>query len=141
MQKFIDQSIENYAVGIAVIENNQILIVKRKDDDFFGGYYEIPGGKVEKGESFELAAKRELLEETGLEIQSIKSILNGFDYTSQSGKVRQINLIVSVENAKSQQIILSEHDSYAWVNLNQLKNYKFTREMLTCIKEILQRKK
>jgi 8-oxo-dGTP diphosphatase len=42
-----------------------ILAVSRKDDpNAFG----LPGGKVEHGETEEQAARRELLEETGVEL-------------------------------------------------------------------------
>lgn len=56
-------------IGIGIILENelgQILIGKR-----IGGhapFYSIPGGHLEQGESFEEAAKREMLEETGVEI-------------------------------------------------------------------------
>jgi 8-oxo-dGTP pyrophosphatase MutT (NUDIX family) len=49
----------------------KILSVSRRDDtDAYG----LPGGKVEPNETLENAAKRELLEETGVEAISLRPI-------------------------------------------------------------------
>ncbi|MER2127846.1 NUDIX hydrolase [Solibacillus sp. FSL H8-0523] len=51
-------------VAVAVInDNGQILLQKRQD-----GIWGVPGGFMELGESTEEAGRREVLEETGLEI-------------------------------------------------------------------------
>jgi len=43
-----------------------VLLLKRSADQHCAGLWSFPGGKVEAGESFEVAARRELREETGL---------------------------------------------------------------------------
>lgn len=51
-------------VAVAIInDKGQILLQKRKD-----GVWGVPGGFMELGESTEEAGRREVLEETGLEI-------------------------------------------------------------------------
>ncbi|KRG14687.1 NUDIX hydrolase [Lederbergia galactosidilytica] len=53
-------------VGVAVAvmnENGEFLLQKRKD-----GVWGVPGGFMELGESAEEAGRREVLEETGIEI-------------------------------------------------------------------------
>ena len=58
----------------AVIERDEkILLIKRKNEPF-EGVWALPGGFVEYGESTEDAVKREVKEETNLEL-SIKSLL------------------------------------------------------------------
>ena len=51
-----------HSVVILFNENNEILLEERLDD----GYFDFPGGGVDDDEGFENAARRELLEETGL---------------------------------------------------------------------------
>ena len=58
------KGISRYSVGIIVICSKGLLVLQRKDEDSFGGMYELPGGKVEEGESLESAVRRELFEET-----------------------------------------------------------------------------
>ena len=51
-------------VNVAVIQNQQILLVQREDFQV----WVLPGGEVEEGESLAEAAIRETFEETGLEV-------------------------------------------------------------------------
>ncbi len=124
-------------VGIAVVFNKKILILRRKTDDFLGGYWEIPGGKLEKNETLEEAANRELAEETGLIATSLKITVGGFEYQTKSGTTEQINLLADVDETNVDSIKLLEHDSFAWVAINDLDQYKLSSEMRSCIEQIL----
>ena len=55
-------------VTVLVRQKGKILAVLRENTDWMNGYYVMPGGHVEYGESFRQAAIRELAEETGLRI-------------------------------------------------------------------------
>jgi len=62
-------------VGSAVLveDHGKYLLGKRNKKNYFG-YWIIPGGKVEWGETLEKAAIREYKEETNLDIEIIKFI-------------------------------------------------------------------
>lgn len=60
---------ERYA-GVIVRSNNKVLLCKRNTKKTLPGFWSIPAGKVEKGESPKEAAYREFLEETDLQINS-----------------------------------------------------------------------
>ncbi len=61
--------------GIITNNKNQILLLKRKDKD----YWERPGGKVELGESLEESVAREVFEEAGIKVEVIGFVM--FDQT------------------------------------------------------------
>ncbi len=56
-------------IGVIIVnKEGKILVGKRK-----GGhapYYSVPGGHLEMGESFEQAAEKEVMEETGIQIKN-----------------------------------------------------------------------
>ena len=60
----------NFAGGILVNDQNEILLQKRSDFNAWG----LPGGALEFGESAQEACVREFLEETGLKVR-MKSLL------------------------------------------------------------------
>ncbi|MCA1322443.1 NUDIX hydrolase [Bacillus tianshenii] len=63
MRKFIGhETLMTVGCGIIIEDNGHILLQHRTDEDNWC----IPGGMMEIGETFEEAAKRESLEETGL---------------------------------------------------------------------------
>jgi A/G-specific adenine glycosylase len=70
------KTVPHYPVAIAVIMNDKdkLLIDKRRHEGFLGGMWELPGGKKQKNETFKQTVQREVLEETGLQVETIKKI-------------------------------------------------------------------
>jgi 8-oxo-dGTP diphosphatase len=64
-------------IGGVVIENGQALLIKRGSEPLLG-QWSIPGGTLELGESLQQGVARELLEETGLEVQ-VLDMIEAFD--------------------------------------------------------------
>ncbi len=60
--------IPKVAAGALVLNENKFLLVKRHDEPD-AGLWAIPGGKLEYGETLEQCAKREIKEETNIEIK------------------------------------------------------------------------
>jgi 8-oxo-dGTP diphosphatase len=54
-----------------LVENGKVLLIKRGRDPF-KGEWAIPGGRIEDDETAEQCAKREMKEETGLDVEIIK---------------------------------------------------------------------
>jgi 8-oxo-dGTP diphosphatase len=57
------------AVGILQDEQGRYLFQKRPEGKPLSGYWEFPGGKIEKHETTEIALARELWEELGIDVQ------------------------------------------------------------------------
>jgi 8-oxo-dGTP diphosphatase len=55
-------------VGAVVVKDGQALIIKRANEPY-KGQWSIPGGRVELGESLVDAVRREMREETGLQVE------------------------------------------------------------------------
>lgn len=115
----VNDGVDRLVVGAIITnENGEIFLAKRKQDDFMGGFYEIPGGNAEKGEGIYSTLLREIKEETNLNIEKVLSYIDYFDYKTNSGKkCRQFNFKVVVSNNS---IVLTEHDSYKWISLNDI---------------------
>lgn len=66
---------DNRPVGVdtVVYKDGKVLMIKRATNPD-AGKYALPGGYLDKGESAELAAAREVREETGLEVEIIRLI-------------------------------------------------------------------
>lgn len=56
------------AVGVVVVRDGQVLIIKRGAEPAYGKW-SIPGGIVELGETVREAARREVAEECGIDVE------------------------------------------------------------------------
>lgn len=69
MRKFIgNETLLTVGCGVIIEENERILLQHRTDEDNWC----VPGGGMEIGETFEITAKRETMEETGLTVSDLE---------------------------------------------------------------------
>jgi len=111
------------AVTAAIIEQNgRILIAKRRQGSKFGGKWEFPGGKVEKGETPQQCLKRELREELAVtaEIGSLYCT-SEYSYTPH----QTIRLLAYRTTVISGAFDLNDHEEIRWVEPANLGRYVF----------------
>ncbi|ENN96383.1 NUDIX hydrolase [Methanocaldococcus villosus KIN24-T80] len=83
------------AVDGIVVKDNKILLIKRKNDPF-KGYYALPGGFVECGETVENAIIREVREETGLEVE-VKRLFGVYSSPNRDPRGHVISIVFILE--------------------------------------------
>lgn len=104
--------------GICVY-NGKTLIMKRVRPSTDGlGYWELPGGGLEYGETPHEALKRELREETGLKIKIIKPI---YTFTAIREDYQTVGIGFLAIPEDDHVHISEEHTDYKWVNEEELK--------------------
>ena len=120
--------------GVIKNTDDEILILKRhpksKTDPEM---WELPGGKVEKGEHFTDALIREIKEETSLDCEVgdfCEAVQN--DYMHK----RTVQLIMYLENIEGNVKISEEHTEFMWASLKQIKEL----EISSSLKKILEKK-
>lgn len=57
-------------VGAVILDGDRVLLVQRANEPF-QGWWSLPGGVVETGELLKQAMRREMREETGLEVEPL----------------------------------------------------------------------
>ena len=104
--------------------NDRILLLKvRSKSSHDANRWEIPGGKVKKGEFFDDSLRREYLEETGLEItidSLYNTIQNNYTACKTNEQIKSIQLIMKVSCESGEVKISEEHDDYGWFTKKEM---------------------
>ncbi len=91
----------------------KLLLLKRHS-----GSWDIPGGRIQKNESIETALKREVFEETGLQIDAFEPFVMVLTERRIKLQTEDVGLILSVYRCRvrgEQDVRISEeHADYAW---------------------------
>jgi A/G-specific adenine glycosylase len=114
------KSIPHYAVTAAVLQRDgQVLIAQRPKEGLLGGLWEFPGGKVERGETFEACLRRELGEELGVEVE-LGSKVGVFRHAYTHFRVTVHAFVCRLAAGK---LDAREHTAIRWVSLDRLDDY------------------
>lgn len=90
---------------------DQILMLKRAGGALAGQWF-LPGGAVDRGELPEVAARRELIEETGLDIEGELELVGAYPLWVYGGDCLQLSYRGQVRDGD---VVLShEHDGARW---------------------------
>jgi mutator protein MutT len=116
-------------VGGVVIHRNRVLLIRRGGEPL-KGEWSIPGGLIEVGEELADAVRRELKEETGLEVEPL-ALLETFDRIFRDGhKVRYHFVIVDYACRLKGGALrpASDVSEARWVRREDLPQYDLTEQ-------------
>ena len=100
----------SHEVAVVVSRGGDFLVLLRSSER--GGYWHLPAGGVEPGESEEDAAARELAEETGLQA-AVQDLGLELGYEGRSGRVR-VGMFAAVAPAGWEPVLDEEHVDHRW---------------------------
>ncbi len=116
------------AAGGVVVQDGRVAVVHRpRYDD-----WTLPKGKLDPGETFEQAALREVLEETGLECRIVEE-LDSTSYTDSKGRPKVVRYFrMEVEGGAF--TVNDEVDELRWLSPDEARaalSYERDRDLIT----------
>ena len=125
-------------VVAAIIENNQneILCALRSPQMSMPNLWEFPGGKVENGESAEVAICREFDEEFSVPVTVGPKIAQAvFQYNGKDIQLEGYEIFLATDNP---QWILTEHTEIRWVTFDEIKELHFVDSDLLIYPQVVE---
>lgn len=123
-------------VGVLIRDGERFLLVKRASEPS-KGLWSIPGGLVELGEKAEEAARREVMEETGLDVE-IEKLLEVIDniVRDDEGRVLYHYIIVDFlgHPVGGELKATSDVEDARWVRAHEIKEFKITGTLTHLLK-------
>lgn len=112
----------NLQVGVkALIERDGTYLFLRRSADFKSGPqdWDIPGGRIEPDEALADALRREVIEETGLSLDTIDTLLAAQDIFVPSKDLHVVRLTY-LASASGEVAISDEHSEHVWMTRRQM---------------------
>lgn len=121
--------------GVVIIDQdkNKVLAGKRNANRLVGGMWEFPGGKIEKGETPQEAAKRELKEEFHDEVQIGPQLGETVSYEYDFGIVK---LTVFFAKLLTNNFDLVAHSEVEWLSADEVQKLNWALADAPLVKEL-----
>lgn len=124
------------AVSVAVLRDRSIMLVRRGRAPS-KGLYAFPGGRVEAGESLEQAARRELAEETGIEVGALVRLRDISIDSRDDGGSLYLLTVFGARHAQGEPIAADDADEAAFFTLSEIERLPLTDSTLEIVLELL----
>ncbi|MGN0002756.1 MAG: NUDIX hydrolase [Sphingobacterium composti] len=114
---------------VAITEDGNVLFVKQYRHGADQIMIELPAGVVEDDEEPEVAARRELLEETGYAFDSIEYICELFANPATSGNLTYTYLLTGGKKVQEQELDSSEDIEVVEMSIEESKQFLFENKV------------
>jgi len=125
-----------------IINDDKLLILKRIEDTYEGGLWDLPGGTLEDGEDLSDGVKREVFEETGLRIEN-----PGLFYYSSNVDVKknkQFITVIFITELNNKNTIVNidtnEHSQSEWITPEDIIKYQTVGYLKPCVEYFINKK-
>ena len=123
------------AVKALLFVEGKFLLVKRSDKARGEHHFwELPGGRMEFGETPEHALQRELAEETGLSANILRPLQTWSFFREEETQIVGITFLCKAETGAVQ--LSDEHEAYAWIRFDELAQYNIVPTVLSDLKKL-----
>jgi len=119
----------------AIVRGNKLFIAQRKAGIKLEGLWELPGGKIEIGETPQECIVREMHEEFGIEISAHEYLGENIHEYSYG----RIKLVAYTCHWLSGSMNLLEHDDIAWVDSSNIGEFELAPADIPLVEGILER--
>jgi 8-oxo-dGTP diphosphatase len=118
------------AVSAVIFRDGKVLLVRRSRSPG-KGFYSLPGGRVEYGESLHAALSREVDEETGLKIEILG--LAGWREVLPGSGSHYVIMSFAARWAGREPVLNEEHDDFKWLQPGHFGDLKLTDGLLEIV--------
>jgi len=114
----VKEKVQQVSVKGILCRNNKVLVLKTASR----GNYELPGGRVDFGETIEEAFKREMKEELGFENVRMGKFINVWTFLHDRKEAHYHFMILDFEifSDEKEIKISTEHTDYKWIDANEI---------------------
>jgi 8-oxo-dGTP diphosphatase len=118
------QPLQIVSTVVIVKSKGRFLLVRRaEDDDIFPNKWQNPGGKVELGERLEETSRRELQEETGIEVEGPFHFIMSYSWQKDNDAPVRLGVIflhnIERDPADLSITLCPELCDYGWFTLEE----------------------
>ncbi len=133
MKKSKEEKKYSVIVNGIVVKDNKILLAQRSNKEkHVPGRWSPPGGKLEETSTtwnaLEKTVKKEVLEETGVQIEDKMSLLINNTFNHEEDNLLVISNVFLCKYKSGEAQPLEDTIAVRWINENEINDYEFTHD-------------